>query len=85
MSDQVVIITLRSSRGSTTNDRRATCHRRTESVVLDLMQARGKQIFLELVAKADVLIENFAVGVMDRLGLGWPVEPEARAAARATR
>ena len=42
-----------------------------ESVVLDLKQARGKQLFLELVAKADVLIENFAVGVMDRLGLGW--------------
>jgi CoA:oxalate CoA-transferase len=44
-----------------------------ESVVLDLKQARGKQIFLDLVAKADVVIENFAVGVMDRLGLGWDV------------
>ena len=44
-----------------------------ESVVLDLKQPRGKELFLELVAKADVLIENFAVGVMDRLGLGWDV------------
>ena len=44
-----------------------------ESVVLDLKQPRGKEIFLELVAKADVLIENFAVGVMDRLGLGYDV------------
>src|SRR5882757_5231337 len=44
-----------------------------ESVVLDLKQARGKELFLELVAKADVLIENFAVGVMDRLGIGWDV------------
>src|SRR5258708_31272301 len=44
-----------------------------ESVVLDLKQARGKQIFLDLVARADVLVENFAVGVMDRLGLGWDV------------
>jgi crotonobetainyl-CoA:carnitine CoA-transferase CaiB-like acyl-CoA transferase len=44
-----------------------------ESVVLDLKQARGKEIFLELVKKADVLIENFAVGVMDRLGLGYDV------------
>ena len=42
-----------------------------ESVVLDLKQPRGKELFLELVAKADVLIENFAAGVMDRLGLGW--------------
>jgi crotonobetainyl-CoA:carnitine CoA-transferase CaiB-like acyl-CoA transferase len=44
-----------------------------ESVVLDLKQARGKEIFLELAAKADVVVENFAVGVMDRLGLGWEV------------
>jgi formyl-CoA transferase len=44
-----------------------------ESVVLDLKQPRGKEIFLSLVAKADVLIENFAAGVMDRLGLGWEV------------
>jgi len=42
-----------------------------ESVVLDLKQPRGKEIFLALVAKADVVIENFAAGVMDRLGLGW--------------
>ena len=44
-----------------------------ELVVLDLKQPRGKAIFLELVAKADVLIENFAAGVMDRLGIGWDV------------
>src|SRR5215510_7834131 len=44
-----------------------------ESVVLDLKQPRGKQIFLDLAKQADVLIENFAVGVMDRLGLGWDV------------
>src|SRR3982074_696456 len=44
-----------------------------ESVVLDLKQARGKELFLEVVAKDDVLIENVAVGVMDRLGIGWDV------------
>jgi len=44
-----------------------------ESVVLDLKQPRGKEIFLELVAQADVVIENFAAGVMDRLGIGWDV------------
>jgi len=44
-----------------------------ESVVLDLKQPQGKEIFLALVRKADVLIENFAVGVMDRLGLGYEV------------
>ena len=44
-----------------------------ESVVLDLKQPRGREIFLALVEKADVLIENFAAGVMDRLGIGWDV------------
>lgn len=44
-----------------------------ESVVLDLKQPRAKEIFLALVAQADVLIENFAAGVMDRLGLGYDV------------
>jgi CoA:oxalate CoA-transferase len=44
-----------------------------ESVVLDLKQPRGKELFLALVEKADVLIENFAAGVMDRLGLGYDV------------
>src|SRR6185436_15981985 len=44
-----------------------------ESVVLDLKLPRGKAIFLDLVRKADVLVENFAVGVMDRLGLGYEV------------
>ena len=44
-----------------------------ESVVLDLKQPRGQEIFLALVAKADVVIENFAAGVMDRLGIGWEV------------
>ena len=44
-----------------------------ESVVLDLKHPRGKQVFLDLVARADVVIENFAAGVMDRLGLGYDV------------
>src|SRR5205809_330394 len=44
-----------------------------ESVVLDLKQPDGKALFLSLVRKADVVVENFAVGVMDRLGLGWDV------------
>src|ERR1044071_3365394 len=42
-----------------------------ESVVLDLKQPRGQAIFLDLVKQAEVLIENFAAGVMDRLGIGW--------------
>jgi CoA:oxalate CoA-transferase len=44
-----------------------------ESVVIDLKQPEGKALFIQLVRKADVLVENFAAGVMDRLGLGWDV------------
>ena len=42
-----------------------------ESVVLDLKSEAGKQALRGLVATADVLVENFAPGVMDRLGLGY--------------
>src|SRR2546428_8246229 len=44
-----------------------------ESVILDLKRAYGKALFLRLARKADVVVENFAVGVMNRHGLGWDV------------
>jgi crotonobetainyl-CoA:carnitine CoA-transferase CaiB-like acyl-CoA transferase len=40
------------------------------SVVLDLKQPEAVEIARALAARSDVLIENFATGVMDRLGLG---------------
>lgn len=39
-------------------------------VTLNLKDERGKQLLREMVAKADILVENFAPGVMERLGLG---------------
>jgi crotonobetainyl-CoA:carnitine CoA-transferase CaiB-like acyl-CoA transferase len=41
------------------------------SVTLNLKHAKGKSLFKKLVAGADVLVENFRPGVMDRLGVGW--------------
>jgi CoA:oxalate CoA-transferase len=39
-------------------------------IVLNFKTERGKQLLKELAKQADVLVENFAPGVMDRLGLG---------------
>jgi crotonobetainyl-CoA:carnitine CoA-transferase CaiB-like acyl-CoA transferase len=41
------------------------------SVEIDFKSAAGKEQFLTLVAEADVVLENFRPGVMERLGLGY--------------
>jgi formyl-CoA transferase len=46
-------------------------HRSKRSLSLDLKSAEGKQIFLELVKKADVLIENMRPDVKYRLGVDY--------------
>ena len=42
-----------------------------KGITLNVKHERGKQLFLDLVGRADVVVENFSVGVMDRLGLGY--------------
>jgi CoA:oxalate CoA-transferase len=41
------------------------------SLTLNLKAEEGRQIFRKLLVKADVVVENFRPGVMDRLGLGY--------------
>ncbi|MCW2809527.1 MAG: CoA transferase [Marmoricola sp.] len=45
-------------------------NRNKESIVLDLKAEVDRDVLLELVERADVLIENFRTGVLERLGLG---------------
>ena len=41
-----------------------------QPVTLNLKTEKGRELLKELVSRADILVENFAPGVMDRLGLG---------------
>jgi len=48
-----------------------SANRNKESVVLDLKAEADKAVLRSLVSRADVLVENFRTGVLDRLGLGF--------------
>ena len=46
-------------------------NRNKRSIVLDFKNDDDKRVFLELVKEADVVVENFRLGVMERLGLSY--------------
>lgn len=51
--------------------------RNKQSITLDLRQARGQELLRELASDADVIIENFRPGTMERWGLGYDVLSQA--------
>jgi formyl-CoA transferase len=55
-------------------------NRNKRSLAIDLRQAEGKAIVMQLVKEADVLVENFRPGVMARLGMSYedlrPLNPK---------
>ena len=46
------------------------------SLTLNLKHPRGKEVFRALLGAADVLLENFGPGVLERLGFGYPAVRE---------
>ena len=51
----------------------ASINRGKQSIALDLKDAADRVVFDALLARADVLVENYRPGVMARLGYGWEV------------
>ncbi|MEP9378507.1 CoA transferase [Aquabacter sp. CN5-332] len=51
-------------------------NRNKKGLCLDLRQPAAQEVALALIAKADVLVENFSTGVMDRYGLGYEAAAE---------
>lgn len=49
----------------------AVYNRNKEGIAVDLRSEAGKEIIKKLFAKVDVVVENFKVGTMDKLGLGY--------------
>src|SRR5215813_7008616 len=46
-------------------------NRGKRSIALDLKTDRGRDAFLRMAQRADVVVESFRPGVLDRLGVGW--------------
>ena len=47
--------------------------RNKKSIAIDLKSPEGREVALRLAAQADVVIENFKPGNLEKLGLGWDV------------
>lgn len=57
--------------GVTQSSYNLNCNRGKKSICINLKNPRGMELIHELIKKSDVLIENFAPGVMDRLKLDY--------------
>jgi CoA:oxalate CoA-transferase len=63
----------RAPRGKSTTFPIAMLNGNKRAITLNLKHPRGRELLFAMAKKGDVLLENFAPGVMDRLGVGWSV------------
>ena len=47
-------------------------HRNKRDIEVNLKHPRGKEIFFDLIERCDVVVENFRVGTLEKLGLDYP-------------
>ena len=63
----------RAPKGLSTTFPIAMLNSNKRAITLNLKDERGKELLFRMAEKADILLENFAPGVMDRLGVGFKV------------
>jgi CoA:oxalate CoA-transferase len=54
-----------------------SCNRGKRSIVLDFKTEKDKEIFSSLLQRADVVVENYRPGTLEKLGIGWENVKEA--------
>lgn len=54
----------------------ANMNRNKKGVTLNLKSSQGKELFKKMIIKADIVVENYRPGVMDKLGVGYDVLKE---------
>lgn len=54
----------------------ATCNTSKRSMAIDFAKPKGMQLVKRLIARADIVLDNFAGGAMERIGLGYEVLKE---------
>jgi formyl-CoA transferase/CoA:oxalate CoA-transferase len=57
--------------GGVENEYFTSLHRNKKGMVLDLKNTEGRALFLRMAEKADVVLENFRAGTLEKLGLGY--------------
>src|SRR5205823_2603587 len=80
---QVEPLRRRAPPGKSTTFLIAMLNSNKRAITLNLKHERGRALLFRMVERADVLLENFAAGVMDRLGVAF--RPTGRAAREAGR